>query len=94
MLLSVSHWPSTAGDVSGIAGRVTKVHVPQLLKATGPRAGMPQQEKPLPREARVPKLERSPGFPSRERLHTATKTQYSQKINSLKKQRADVLFLV
>lgn len=85
MLLSVSHWPSAAGDVSSIAGRVTKVHAPQLLKATSPRAGMPLQEKPPQREARAPELERSLASTTRERLHAATKTQYSQKHKRFKK---------
>lgn len=67
MLLPVSHWFSTAGDVSSIAGRVTKVHAPQLLKATCPRAGMPQQEKPPPWEAHAPQLERHPSLPQLEK---------------------------
>lgn len=94
MLLSVSHWPSAAGDVSSIAGQVTKVHAPQLLKATSPRAGMPQREATAKRspctetreEPRLPQLEK--GYTQRRRPSTAKTT------NSLRKEQADALFLV
>ena len=67
----VKHLPVNAGDVGLIPGP-GRSHVPRGTEALVPRACAPQQEKP-------PTSVRSPRSTTRERLHTETKAQCSQK---------------
>lgn len=53
---------------------------------------MPQQEATAKRSPCTQSQE--PRLPQLERLHAATKTQYSKTTNSLRKEQADALFLV
>ena len=70
--------PANAGD-TGSSPSPGRFHVPQMLKPLRPRAGAPQEERPLQGEAYTPQLERSPHSPQRERARKQQRTPRTAK---------------